>query len=163
MIHKPGQILLELVLALGVSLLALMAVIQVTTKSITTAGFSKSKSEASTYAIAGTEWLRVEKKLLGWTAFAAKAGQTYCLNNLPPAWPGAGACSASSYITGTIYQRQVNLTTVVNQGNQGNQQGNQGNQQGNQVQAVVTVTWQEAIGSNVGTFSSKQTTLFTKY
>ncbi|MDO8488078.1 MAG: hypothetical protein Q7S31_02055 [bacterium] len=143
---KPGQILLELVLALGISLIALMAIVQVTTKSITTAGFSKNKTEATTYAVAGMEWLRQQKRVLGWPAFAGKSPNTYCLKDLPELWPGAGDCSADDFIPGTMYQRKVDLTTNVGQ-----------------VQAVVTVTWQEAIGKTVNTFTSKQTSLFTRY
>ena len=62
--------------------MAIVALVQITTKSLSNAGFSKSKSGATAYAVAAAEWLRNQRASLGWDTFSSKAGQTYCLNNL---------------------------------------------------------------------------------
>lgn len=144
MIHRPrlGQMLVELLIALGVATLAVMALVSITTRSISNAGFSKSQSTASSYATGAMEWIRPQKNS-DWQTFVARAGQTYCINDL--VWPAqAGSCTAKS-LAGT-FSREVKLTVI-----------SAGPVQ--QVEAVVTVNWSEAKRD----FTSRQTTVFTSY
>lgn len=134
--------LVELLLALGVAALAVVALVGVTTRSISNAGFSKSQSTASAYATAAMEWIRSQKNA-DWQTFVARVGQTYCINDL--VWPAqAGSCTAKS-LAG-VFSREVKLT-VISAGPPP------------QVEAAVTVNWSEAKRD----FKSRQTTVFTVY
>ncbi len=140
-----GQVLLELVVALGLAMMALVAVVQVTTRSVSLVGYSKRQTESTTYADSAIEWVRNWKKDNGWSSFAAKAsagGTTYCLNDL--SWAPDTDCKV---ITGTVYTREATLTTLG----------------ANQIQLVVQVSHQETTGAVVRTVSSNQTVIFSRY
>lgn len=133
---KKGQILLELLVAIGVIVVTLVAIAQVSTKALSNSGFSNHQSVATGYSIAGMEWIRSQKDL-DWVNIN-KAG-TYCLNSLPMAW-NVPPCSP---ITGTIYTRTAVLTKISD----------------TQIQVLVTVTWSEGTKS----YSARQTAVFTRY
>lgn len=136
---KTGQILLELVVAIGVAMVALMAIAQISIKSLANSNFSVHQSVANGYSIAGMEWIRSQRDV-DWTSFLAKSGTTaitYCMNTL--AWSTASPCPTIN----NIYTRTAALTKKTN----------------TQVQAVVTVTWAEG----ALTHSARQTTIFGRY
>lgn len=134
--------LVELLAALGVAVLAVTALVGVTTRSVSNAGFSKSQSTASAYATGAMEWIRSQKNA-DWQTFVARAGQTYCITDL--IWPvQAGGCTAKTLAE--VFSREVKLTIV-----------SAGPVQ--QVEAAVTVSWSEAKRD----FTTKQTTVFTVY
>ena len=137
---RSGQILVELLLALGVMVLSVVTLAQLTTRSVSNAGFSRMQSVASAEATAGMEWVRQQRDQLGWDVFAQIAG-THCINSL--AW-AAGECPAGSSITGTILAREVVMSGTGNP---------------NQRQADVVVKWQE--GNRPA--AVKQTTVFNRY
>lgn len=145
---RKGQVVVELMLALAVAVGALAALVQITTKSLSNATFSRDQSTAKSLATTAMEWVRGQKALLGWQAFYAKdtnpGGATiYCLNSDPlSSWPGAsGACSG--VMAGSIYKREVSLNATGN----------------SNVMATVEVSW--TAGSK--TYKSIQTTYFTRY
>ena len=137
---RLGQVLIELLIALGVAVMAIVALVQVTTKSLSNAGFSKSKSGATAYAVAAAEWLRNQRASLGWDTFSSKAGQTYCLNNLN--WNSPGPCGTAQIGT-TGFSREATLNTVSTK----------------QVEATVIVKWREGTRE----VSSNHTTVFGRY
>lgn len=132
---KKGQILLELVVAIGVAMIALMAMAQISIKSLANSNFSVHQSVANGYSIAGMEWIRSQRDL-DWTSFLAKSG-TYCMNTL--VWSTTSPCPTIN----NIYTRTAVLTKISN----------------TQVKAVVTVSWQE--GSL--THQARQTNVFYEY
>lgn len=136
---KKGQMLIELVLALGVAMIVLVALVQVTTRSVSTSRFSKEQSEATTLATQAIEWMRQEKRA-GWPEFYARNG-TYCLSDLT--WGTANPCGV---ISNTMYVRTVSMQP-------------QAVAAGQQTTAKVTVTW-EAGGKN---FSADQTAVFSRF
>lgn len=140
---KPAQILVELLLAIGVAVLTLVALIGATTRSLFNAGFAQRQSVATNYAQGAMEWIRTQKGL-SWESFFARAdgqGRSYCLADL--AWNSSAPCPA---LPGSEFVRTARLTVLSASPPQ-------------QVETVVTVTWQEANRP----VSSKQTTVFTQY
>lgn len=143
---RKGQVLIELMLALAVTTLALLAMVGLATKSLSTVGSSKYRAQASTYATQGMEWVR-QQRMADWSAFVSKSGatqnsfKTYCVPlGLISSWPLEGGCS------GTGYLREVTLTSISLTPPQ-------------KIQADVVVRWSEGSRSP----STKQTTIFTDY
>ena len=137
---RSGQMLVELLLALAVTVLVLVALVQITTRSIFSTRFSQEQSQATTLGTQAVEWLRLQRSL-DWTAFFANSGK-YCLQNL--LWQPPPPCLP---ITGTIYTRTVTMTPLALAGG------------GAMVTAVVEVVWSE--GSK--NFTANQTAVFYKY
>lgn len=137
--NKPGQVLTELVIALSVVIIGVMALVQLATKSISNAGYSKHQSVSTSYGSSATDWVRKQRDTLGWDAFASKAGQTYCINNL--AWT-TGSCGTGQIGT-TGFSREVTLSSLPP----------------DKLEAVITVKWTEGIKP----YSSKQSTIFGRY
>lgn len=138
--QRLGQVLVEMLIALGVAVMAIVALVQITTKSLSNAGFSQNQSGATAYAVTANEWLRGQRSSLGWDVFSSKAGQTYCLNNLN--WNLPGPCGTAQIGT-SGFSREASLIRVSDK----------------QVSAAVIVKWRES----TKTFSSKQTTVFGRY
>lgn len=111
---RPAQVLIELTIALAVAMVAILALVQSTTKSVSNSTFSKSQTQATQYASEAIEWLRNQKNA-SWPDFSGKSGR-YCLNSL--AWI-SGNCSDT--MSGG-FVRQLDIS-------------------GNQL--TVTVTWKE--------------------
>lgn len=63
--------LVEVVLAIAVAAVVLVAMAVLSTRSLTTSNFSRSKSQADAYVQEGMEWIRNQRRSLGWTAFYA--------------------------------------------------------------------------------------------
>lgn len=72
-----GQSLFEVVVALAISALVIVALVSLVSSSIRNANFSKNKSLASTYAQEASEWLRGERD---------KDIKTFLANTLSPSW-----------------------------------------------------------------------------
>lgn len=130
---RPAQVLIELTIAMAVAMVAILALVQSTTKSVSNSTFSKSQTQATQYASEAIEWLRNQKNA-SWPDFSAKlSASSYCLNTL--AWT-AGPCTDN--MPGLIYQRQLDIS-------------------GNQL--TVTVKWTEKNKD----FSAKQVISFSEY
>jgi type II secretory pathway pseudopilin PulG len=105
---NKGQSLFELVIAIAVIGLFLVALVGAVTRSIATSTFSRQKSVANRYVQEGLEWVRHERDL-DWTAFYARSsgvGSLYCINDLTFS---AGSCAGP--IAGTIFLREVVLSS----------------------------------------------------
>jgi|SRR3989344_1644719 len=133
---KRGAMLVELLIALAVATMAIVGLVSLTTRSISTAGYSKRQSTATAYANQAMEWIRSEKNA-DWQAFSTHSG-SYCLNSL--VWT-TGSCP--KILDSGTFSRGVVISSPAPQ----------------QMQAVVTVSWSEA-GKD---FSAKQTTIFARY
>lgn len=121
---RKGEVMVELLLALAIAVIAIVALVAVTTRSIFTSGFSKRQSEATSYAQEVMECVR-NKKNEDWAN----------LSN------GQAASCATTPVG--VFGRTVTFSTLSPQ----------------QIQATVTVSWSES-GKQ---YSSKQTTVFTRY
>jgi|SRR3989344_1337147 len=145
---RVGQAVVEVLIAMGIVTVALLALIQVATRSVSNSGQSKRQSVATAYAQEGLEWIKRQRSVVAWSNFYDNGNLSpYCLNTIPAAWDAwsTGACGSAT-IAGTEYTREARLTASVVGGNQ-------------QLAAVVEVRWSE--GGR--TSSSRQETYFLRY
>lgn len=66
---KQGQMLLEVVLALAMVTIVMVALVQLSTRSIKNSDFSRSQAEATSYASEAMEWIRSDRNIKGWRAW----------------------------------------------------------------------------------------------
>jgi Tfp pilus assembly protein PilV len=126
-----GQSLIEVLTALAVVLLVLVALIRATTISMRSGGVSKAQAQATGYAQEAIEWIRAERDK-DWDEVSTRVG-TFCLNLEPLDWPlTAGDCS--DFGLAGRFKREATLTSVGGAGNQ--------------VEVKVVVSWQEAGGEH---------------
>ena len=131
---RPAQVLIELTIALAVAMIAILALVQSTTKSVSNSTFSKNQSQASAYTSEAIEWLRNQKNT-SWPNFSTKiSASTYCLNMLD--WNTPLACTSN--MAGSSFKRQLDIS-------------------GNNL--TVKVTWVERNKD----FSTKQNISFSEY
>ena len=104
--HQRGQSLFELIVAIAISALIVVAVVSLAVNSIKNSNFSKNKALASSYAQQATEWLRGERDS-NFAAFRAhvedSTENTRCLNNL--VWT-INPCGTVT-MDGTPFKREV--------------------------------------------------------
>lgn len=134
-----GQSIIEIIIALAMMVLVLLALVWISIVAVRNANFSKNQALASQYSQELLEWLRSERDD-DWTAFVSRAGAagaptSYCFQNL--SWPGSGACSSGQTV-GAIFLRQGSLEQVV----------------AGRVQVVITTTWQDASGPHQSALTS---------
>jgi Tfp pilus assembly protein PilV len=134
---SSGQSLFEVVVAIAISALIIVALVSVTSNSIQNSSFSKNKSLASTYADQASEWLRGQRDA-DIRSFVAKATVSspsgYCLSDLSftTAVPDpVHDCLVT--IPGTIFTRWVNLNVDTESGK-------------DVITADVTVSWTDSQG-----------------
>jgi Tfp pilus assembly protein PilV len=128
-----GQSLIELLTALAVVLLVIVALVRATTISLRSSSFSKAQSQATAYAQEAIEWVRAERDK-DWDEFSTRAGVTFCLNSEPVSWLSEGICSADDYTLGGRFKREATLTSVDGEVNQ--------------VEVRVVVSWLESGGEH---------------
>lgn len=144
MIYRPanyGQSLIELLVALTLIMVVIVAVVGLAAISIKTSYFAKRETTAKRYAEEAMEWLREQKKN-DWAIFlftkSTTAGQTYCFNSSPvTSWPLAGACSNAN-LDG-IYKREATLLRSSDNKN---------------VSVTVVVSWADSSGEHKTTLVS---------
>ncbi|KKS95519.1 MAG: hypothetical protein UV71_C0006G0018 [Microgenomates group bacterium GW2011_GWC1_43_13] len=105
--YQRGQSLFELVVAIAISALIVVAMVSLATNSIKNSQFSKNKALASSYAQQATEWLRGERDS-DFVAFKNNVELSMypskrCLNNL--VWT-INQCG-SEIMDGTPFKREV--------------------------------------------------------
>lgn len=104
---NQGQSLFELVVAIGITGLVLVAIMSLAVKSLANATYSKNKTLATRHTQEAMEWLRAQRDI-SWSVFTSQAspnpGKTYCLSNLSFT---SGACGPT--IPNTIFTRQAVL------------------------------------------------------
>jgi Tfp pilus assembly protein PilV len=126
-----GQSLFEVVVALAVSALIIVALVSVVSNSIQNSTFSKNKALAATYAQEATEWLRGQRDS-DTAAFGSNVlTPIWCFQNLN--WNTPGACTDDSKINGTPFIRQGTFVVDTSSGK-------------TIVQTDVTVSWTDSQG-----------------
>ena len=140
---NKGQSLFEVMFALSVAAMILVAVVALVATSIRNSTFSKNKALANKYASELSEWLKKERNN-GWNSFSQQLGTTdsnWCMVDL--LWTGQKhSCAASDFITSTIFKRQMDVTAGTNS-----------------YEFSITVTWSDGLGDH----ETKSTTVLTDW
>lgn len=147
-LNQIGQSLFEVVFALGLVSVILIAIVALSTGSIRNSTYTKNNVLVTQEAQTGTEWLRSERDG-GWDLFKGKAtalGKTWCISDLD--WNSANSCGASQYINGTLYKRQVILTTADRFPGGGSVPTPTPDGIIDTIDAVVVVTWTDSQGTH---------------
>lgn len=109
-----GQSLFELVVALAVTAIIIVALVALVSSSIRNASYSKNNSLAAGYAQEATEWLRGQRDTSITTFLVYAQTPSWCLKSL--SWGLQRGCleDNNDEIAGTPFRRQVdfNITTV---------------------------------------------------
>ena len=121
-----GQTVVELLVALGIASLVIFAIVSAAITSLSNVTFSRQQAQANRRAQEAMEWLRQERDS-DWKVFVEKAGPKYCLNTF--AWNLPAECEK---IPGTELIREAVMSLVSS----------------DEVEAAVTVTWQDAKGNH---------------
>jgi len=140
---EKGQSLFEVVLALAVAALIIIAIVALATISIRNANFSRNQSLTTRYAQEAIEWLRGQRDE-DWDAFAARAlTPLWCLKSL--SWTDAkiGECGSSDFIFDTIFKREISFTIL----------------DASNIDTAVKVYWEDAQGLH----ETKTVTTFTDW
>lgn len=138
---ERGQSLFELVVAIAISALIIVAIVSLTTNSIQNSNFSKNKTLAATYAQQAMEWLRGQRDsdirtfMKNVQLPAAIDPQTllvtWCLKNIN--WSKSGVCSGTDVISGTPFIRQATFSVTTQNSKK-------------VVEADISVFWTDAQG-----------------
>lgn len=131
--REKGQSLFEIMLALAIATLIIVAIVVLTSNAIRNTTFSKNKTLAARHSQEATEWLRGERDT-DFSAFEARAATPlYCLPSLSWSSATVGACGAGQEIPDTIFKREVSFSTSVVNGK-------------TLIEAGVQVFWSDAQG-----------------
>lgn len=107
---QEGQTLFELIIALGIGVLIITAIVHLVTISVRNASFAKNKTEATRYAQQALEWIRNEKEQ-NWAGFWAKTGNPsyWCLPELSWDPPAVQSLCTDQQIGSTIFSREASF------------------------------------------------------
>ncbi len=110
--NEKGQSLFEIVVALAVSTLIIVAIVALASTSIRNSSYSRNNTVATRYAQQTMEWLRSERDI-NWNDFYAVASATpsWCMTELD--WTISNAkpnCSDNEFIPDTFFYREVVFT-----------------------------------------------------
>lgn len=129
-----GQSLIEVLTALAVILLVIVALIRATTISMKSSDYSKTQALATSYAQEAVEWIRAERDK-DWDELANKAtdtGSKFCLKSLD--WL-SGSCGDDDSLEADLrFKREVTLKRIGGEGNK--------------IEVKVVVSWQDAGGEH---------------
>lgn len=146
---KSGQSLIEVLTALAVVLLVIIALIRATTSSMKGSDFAKTQSSATSYGQEAIEWIRAERDK-SWDDFSNEAsptpGSVYCLNSglTQLSELSEGKCpDDDSYSLDGKFKREA---TLIDLG-------------GGKIEVKVIVSWQDSSGEH----QSKLTTYLTNW
>lgn len=106
---ESGQTLLEILIALSVSTLILMAIAVVVISSLSNTQFTKNQNLANQYAQEGIEVVRRIRDSGGWTAFSTLNAR-YCLSGGSTSLPSPSATCATPNIGG-VFVREVQIAS----------------------------------------------------
>lgn len=145
---QKGQSLFEVVVALAIITLILVAIVALGTLSIRNVSFSRNQTLATRLAQTTVEWLRGERDK-DWNTFKDRAVQAptsaipFCFETL--VWPSAPRkCGSGEKVAGTVFTREVYFPLSLDE---------------NSVQAEVVVSWSDAQGFH----EAKSSTYFTNW
>lgn len=108
---ENGQSIFELVMAIAISALIVVAIVSLATLSIRNSGFSKNKALAATYVQQAAEWLRGQRgddMTVFETGIVKAENVARCFNVL--GWDSLNACPAGDKISGTPFTREVTFS-----------------------------------------------------
>lgn len=118
--NRRGSTLIEVVIAIAVISIALVAIVASAVIVVRTQRYSAAQHQATAYTQESLEWVRKMRDTLGWATFFADlqadnpVAPTYCLDTLPATTTAFENLSSSSpcatSITGTIFTRSVQIT-----------------------------------------------------
>lgn len=107
--------IVEVIVGFAVAVLGMIAILQLSNRSMGNAGVAERQALATRYANEGLDWVKGQVVELGWTAFLAystPAGpwppSTYCLNAF--GWTAVGDCAAGTVITNTEFTRTLYMS-----------------------------------------------------
>jgi hypothetical protein len=112
-----GAVIVEVMLGFAVVMVGLMAILQLSNRSMAGAGVAQRQAQATGYANEGLDWVKGQVRVLTWQGFLNLAAVStdppavYCLNELK--WPAAGACSAETVIHKTEFTRQLEMLQKI--------------------------------------------------
>lgn len=133
---ERGQSLFELVVAIAISALVIVAIVSLTTNSIQNSTYSKNKALAATYAQEATEWLRGQRDSDINLFVIHTTTTSWCLQQLAFTQPAADPTTLClGKISGTVFRRWVNFSVNVQGGK-------------NVIEADVVVYWEDSQGSH---------------
>jgi Tfp pilus assembly protein PilV len=104
---EAGQSLFEIVLALAIATLIVVALVGLTSSVIRNTTFSKNKTLATRHAQEATEWLRGERDADFDAFFVWATTPLWCLKSLSWTEATVGSCTAGAEIGDTIFKREV--------------------------------------------------------
>jgi len=109
---EKGQSLFEVLLALAVAALVIIAIVALATTSIRNANFSRNQSLTTRCTQEAIEWLRGQRDE-DWDAFAIRAlTSPWCLKSLSWTDTVVGGCGSSDFISDTIFKREISFTIL---------------------------------------------------
>ena len=112
--YNEGQSLFEVVLALALSTLIIVALVSLVSNSIRNASYSRNKTYATRYTQEATEWLRGERDG-DWDVFSTNflfcptPPHVQCLDTL--AWGNCGICGDTEFVD-NIFKREVSFSDI---------------------------------------------------
>lgn len=132
-----GQSLFEVVVAIGVAALVLVAAVSLSTTSLRNTDFSKNNALATKYAQEGSEYIRQQRDT-DWTSFVSN-------------WTGGAKNLGNNFTTSTsaidsVFSRQVSKTVCSFYN--GTTTSASACSSSNIVDVYVTVTWTDGSGSH---------------
>ena len=117
---QNGSTLIEVIIAVAVISLALIAIVASSVMVIRNQRYSAAQHQATAYTQESLEWVRKMRDTLGWATFFADlqadnpVAPTYCLDSLPATTAAFEALSSSSscaaVITGSVFTRSMQIT-----------------------------------------------------
>ncbi len=114
---SKGQSLFEVVLALGLAALIMVALVSLVSSSIRNTTFARKKTVATRHAQEATEWLRGQRDE-GWDAFisntpnptkilyCAASPHRRCLEARPFSWTNCSPCDEDTELIDDVYRRE---------------------------------------------------------
>jgi hypothetical protein len=110
--NETGQSFFEVVVALAITALVLVAIVVPATVAIRNSSFARNKSLSTRHAQETVEWLRGQRDA-DWESFAMRAlTPTWCLPTLDWAQASVGNCSSGNTIGDTLFSREVAFATI---------------------------------------------------
>jgi len=106
--YLKGQSLFELIVAILITAITLVAIISLVSSSINNSTYSRDRTEASRYSLEAMEWLRSERDI-DWNLLVSRgsvSGRTFCLQNLD--WTISGNCTIDT-IPNSKFSREIEL------------------------------------------------------
>ena len=133
---QKGQSMFELVVAIAICALIIVAIVSLTTNSIRNSSYSKNKALAATYAQQATEWLRGQRDSNINTFIGIATTPAWCLQELDFTQPAINpAVNCTEKIMDTPFVRWVSFNTSLQGGK-------------TVVEADITVSWVDSQGTH---------------